>query len=673
MKVKILMEKATNATPTGVSGNGHVYHCGTLTYTKFGIAMLFGWLLWGDFCYTLMEAVVPSILPLKLKDLGCSNWLMGAILTTAPGILGMTICPWVSFKSDRYRSRWGRRVPFIVWTMPFLCACLALLGWSEDITGWLRQNATFLRDFTPSTITIAVIAVFMIMFQFFYMFVGSVFWYLFNDVVPQQFMGRFIGAIRIIGTGAGALYNYFVFKYAESHMREIFLGAAVLYLVGFGLMCLMVKEGEYPPTEGEDDASQRGMGGIRTFFKECFTHKFYWLVFAVTAVCSITWPMWSFQVFFQKEMGLTLDHIGKLAAVSGVTVMVAIFFVSVFVDRWHPLRIFVYSIVFNTVGTLLSWIWIFVTLPGDYFFWLSMGTNLIVAFQSAIMTVASLPLYMRLFPKSRFGQFCSAQALLRSLATVGAGIGAGLFIDGVKWLCHGSDFAYRFNFVWMFIFTALAAVIILYAYLYWYKLGGDANYHPPAPWSDKGVEEIAIVTTISPQTKWLNLAFCLFEATMAVSALGLIPLMWWMYRKQTTMAFHWFGILVLPLSFAAWVGWKWLERNIRKDMERARNGEELHNGIPHHGMLVIVAVKFLLTVGLWIAQVIIAINLKMESEAVLFGIANVMTNFLLIGAVWLLARVERGHSTRIDTFLAVSADDMEAKADESNVKSPAIA
>jgi len=82
----------------------------------------------------MMEAVVPSILPLKLKDLGAPNWLMGVIMTTGPGILNMTICPWVSFKSDRFRSRWGRRIPFIILTMPFLCFFLGMLGWSDEIT-----------------------------------------------------------------------------------------------------------------------------------------------------------------------------------------------------------------------------------------------------------------------------------------------------------------------------------------------------------------------------------------------------------------------------------------------------------------------------------------------------------------------------------------------------------
>ena len=35
--------------------------------------LLFFWLLWGDFCFTLMEQVIPSILPLELRPLGASN------------------------------------------------------------------------------------------------------------------------------------------------------------------------------------------------------------------------------------------------------------------------------------------------------------------------------------------------------------------------------------------------------------------------------------------------------------------------------------------------------------------------------------------------------------------------------------------------------------------------
>ncbi|MFA5203205.1 MAG: hypothetical protein WC708_02275 [Lentisphaeria bacterium] len=70
-----------------------VYHVGTLTYTKSKLAVLFCWLLWGDFCYMLMETVVPSILPLKFRALGASNVAIGVILTTLPMVINTVASP----------------------------------------------------------------------------------------------------------------------------------------------------------------------------------------------------------------------------------------------------------------------------------------------------------------------------------------------------------------------------------------------------------------------------------------------------------------------------------------------------------------------------------------------------------------------------------------------------
>src|ERR1035437_8927229 len=82
-----------------------LYHCGPLTYTKKALVILFAWLLWGDFCFMLMETVAPSIIPIKLKDLGASNTLIMIITATLPSVLTLVVCPWVSFRSDRHRSR----------------------------------------------------------------------------------------------------------------------------------------------------------------------------------------------------------------------------------------------------------------------------------------------------------------------------------------------------------------------------------------------------------------------------------------------------------------------------------------------------------------------------------------------------------------------------------------
>jgi len=69
---------------------------------------LFGWLLWGDFTMTLMEAM-PSLLGMQLKDPPISNMAMTILMVTIPTVCNIVLNPVVSYSSDRYRSRWGRR------------------------------------------------------------------------------------------------------------------------------------------------------------------------------------------------------------------------------------------------------------------------------------------------------------------------------------------------------------------------------------------------------------------------------------------------------------------------------------------------------------------------------------------------------------------------------------
>ncbi len=638
------------------TGKSNTFNCGTLTYTRMGLFVLFAWLLWGDFCFTLMEAVVPTIMPLKMKSLGCPNWLIGAILTAAPGVLDMTVCPFISFKSDRFRSCWGRRIPFILGAMPFLCVSLTMLGFSDDLCLLLRKNSEYLQQYSTATVTIALIAVFLIVFQFFNLFVSSIFMYLFNDVVPAQFLSRFMGAFRIVGTGASAFYNCFIFQYASTHMREIFIGAALLYLIGFGLVCLMIKEGQYPaPTEAELH-SATGLRGFVTFFRESFSHKFYWFRFLSTSFAYVGWSIATFTVFFNQEMGLTLGQIGTIIGISSVVQMSAMYFMAVFVDRWHPLRISVYGAIFAVLGYAVSTVWIFVTLPGNYFYWLNMGNAFIGAFLYALVNVSTSPCQMRIFPKSRYGQFCSAQWMLRSSFYVVAGVLSGLFIDVVKRIFNGSDFAYRFIFIWLTVFSAISAIFMVLNYREWYRLGGDKHFHPPAPWSPSGTEELPVVPIVGPQTKWLNFSFLLFDLIMGLSTFGVVLFMWWIYAQHKMLAFKWYGLAVLPLEVLAWLLWIMLKKSIQRDILAARNGLPLKNGIPHHGMLIVFAAKFLLAVGIWVFQVIVSVNLNMESGAVIFSIANAITNFLLIGTVYLLCRIERGNSNVVDEVPEIQTD-----------------
>jgi len=643
-----------NAAVRAIAGS-KPYRCGTLTYTKAGLTAVFAALLWGDFCYVLMDSVVPSILPLKLKALGCSNMLIGLILTTAPSVLGIGMVPYISVKSDRYRSRWGRRIPFIAWTLPFLCGSLVLLAYSQEIADGLVKNAPFLRESAPATVAIAVIALFYTMFRFFSMFVSSVFFYLFNDVVPPQFLARFYGAFRIVGTAAGALYSFFIFGMGETHMRELFLGASLLYFLGFSVLCLVVREGDYPPLEASMAPVTGRLGGIMSFFRESFTNSFYLAVFLFVACGSMGNAIGTFGVFFNREMGLTLDQIGRMGAIGQVSAVIAIYVSAVFIDRWNPMRVAVYVSIFGVIHNLTPWPWIFVTLPSNAFFWMLLSWIIISQFQAGLAGASGMPLYTRVFPQSKFGQFCSAQSLLCTLLTLASSVGAGMFIDVIANFCRYPEFGYRFIFVWSTVFSVAAAVFIIVAYRKWYRLGGDSHFHPPASWRKEGVEELPIVTTIGPQSRWLGITFHLLDSMVVLSAFGILALAAWMFSKGAMVACWWHAGLLFPTSLVVILFWVRLRNGILADMERIRRGEMPRNGIPHHGVLFIASLKFLMALAIWCMQVIVSINLSEQIDAVIFTVASIIVNALVIGAVWLLCRVERGFSLTIDANLSEAA------------------
>ena len=97
---------------------------------------------------------------------------------------------------------------------------------------------------------VIVTGVLLALFQTANMVVASIYYYLFNDVVPSHLLSRFLALFRAVGTLAGFVFNRYVFGMAESHTRHIFISAALLYGVGFLLMCWRVKEGEYPAPAG---------------------------------------------------------------------------------------------------------------------------------------------------------------------------------------------------------------------------------------------------------------------------------------------------------------------------------------------------------------------------------------------------------------------------------------
>ena len=61
-----------------------------------------------------LESVMPSLLPMMLRDNGASNQAIAFIVSSIYMVVNAVANPIISYKSDRFRSRWGRRRPFIL-------------------------------------------------------------------------------------------------------------------------------------------------------------------------------------------------------------------------------------------------------------------------------------------------------------------------------------------------------------------------------------------------------------------------------------------------------------------------------------------------------------------------------------------------------------------------------
>lgn len=156
--------------------------------------------------------------------------------------------PILSTTSDRTRTRWGRRIPFLVTATPFVAGFVILLGWTPQIAE-LLHGAGFLPSVRLQTLGILLLAFCAVLFQFFNLIVGSIYYYIFADVIPHRFIGRYMAAMNIGGMVTQLVFNLWVMPSVTDHLPWVYTVVGITYFVTFMLMCVFVKEGKYPSAE----------------------------------------------------------------------------------------------------------------------------------------------------------------------------------------------------------------------------------------------------------------------------------------------------------------------------------------------------------------------------------------------------------------------------------------
>jgi maltose/moltooligosaccharide transporter len=458
---------APDPTASGADGRPR-WHVGTLTYTTGGLVVLFCWLLWGDFAWSMKDRAVTPVAQLVLRQYGASDFLVGLLVGSLPSAIGFILGPIISVKSDHHRGNWGRRIPFLLIPTPFITLGMFGLAYSGPLANWAHA---VLGDSSPGLgfCRLGVFALSWTLFEIFQTVAQAVFNGLINDVVPQQVIGRFLGLFRAISLLAAIIFNLFLIEHTETHSFELFLGLGLLFGVGFAVMCFKVKEGSYPPPPPAPpvaNLSERVVKPIAVYLKECFSKPYYlWVFLAITLGALAGGPVNSFSVFHAKSLGLDLKYYGRLLVVTYCCSFVLSYFVGWMADKFHPLRLGIASLALYAV--IMLW--------GGFTAGTTSGFSIAFVAHGVLMGVfltGTASLGQRLFPREQFAQFMSAAGIAGAIGYVILPPALGLVLD-----MTGHN--YRIAFFLSGLISLGAVAAFLGVYRRFQVLGGHAGYAPP--------------------------------------------------------------------------------------------------------------------------------------------------------------------------------------------------
>ncbi|MBE6356842.1 MAG: SLC45 family MFS transporter [Lentisphaerae bacterium] len=414
-------------------------------------------------CYNL----VPNVKPVLLDRVNASAEDIALILGSIPQIINFVLCPLISTLSDRTRTKFGRRTPYLIISAPLLVLSLLSIAWYQEITDLVIRCFPVLAGY-PNT-PFWVLAVLMLIFQILYLFPGSVVYYLIADVIPAEYIGRYMAISSGCSSAISAGFSWFILKYAFSHMKLTFCIIGVFYLAAYILQLLYIKEGTYPPVEDKPEDGTPGwkktVDYLAMFFRQCFKHKIFVFLFLCTGLnqaSTICRGMYNV-LFATKELNITIAQYGKIIAIGGVISTIMAFCLGKFIDKYTPM--FVYF-----AGGVL----VIITNIFGYFFvhnlWTFGVIGVVMTMMYAIQNLAGSPLLVKLLPMEKYGQFASANSMVNSVTVfLGAWLGG---------KCT-AIFGYRVMFIWDFVVTIIAMVALWIVYREWKRYGGKDHYVPP--------------------------------------------------------------------------------------------------------------------------------------------------------------------------------------------------
>lgn len=279
--------------------------------------------------------------PVTLAQYTTSVALIGLIMGL-DNIIGIFVQPLMGYLSDRTRSRWGRRTPFIAIGVPIAALLFVLVPLAPTFP-----------------VLIAVIVLFSLTANAFKPLSEAL---IADNQLPEHrskanAFGRFASGLTII---VSALLSLFV---VDESVELAYVISAVVMVACFAILLLTLREprtAAYRAVVDEDRERGREATGFFAVFKDIFTDRDRSRLFMILAVI-VTWGSWAairalLTLYGVEQLGLSRGEAGGLTLPASVAFLLVIIPVAIVSDRFGRRRVMRIGIIVFAVGALVAFV-----------------------------------------------------------------------------------------------------------------------------------------------------------------------------------------------------------------------------------------------------------------------------------------------------------------------------
>lgn len=380
--------------------------------------------------WNFYDSQVPPMLREHIGSAAVVGFVMGM-----DNLLGIFIQPWMANRSDRTRTRWGRRVPYLAVGMPTAAVLFILLP---------HTSASL-------PLLIVVLVAFALVSNSFKP-IGEA---LVPDFVAPERRSRANAAVKIASAITVIVAALVSMLLVDEHPKLAFTVVAAITLVAVTVLCLSINERSssgYQAAVAEDsDVEQSAVGAARVrdtvieILRDTDRSRFLLIIAIFTFGCAWAASRSLVTPYGMETLDLSRGEAGGLTLPSGVAFLLAAFPTALLAERIGRLRAMVGGMSVFVIGMLVGVV-------------LQTPTGTVVAFciaaagASAFLVNAVVVLW-NLAPSARvFGTYAALYAIgWQAGAFAGPAIVGGM-VDIAGWPTMLFDVA---------VLAALAIVIVL--------------------------------------------------------------------------------------------------------------------------------------------------------------------------------------------------------------------